>query len=243
MSPWTLTGLAALLLILPLALRPQAPPDRVEFRGLLSCLWYVNIAYCAIVHRLTTEAAPLPATGPAILISNHTCNIDNFLLQAATRRKLSFLIARMYYDAPLFRPFCERLGCIPVDPGRFTSASRAAIKALGEGRIVAVFPEGQILPTSGREIGEGKPGVAFIALKAKVPVIPAYIRGTPESNKVWVSFFTPSEARVVYGPPIPPPEPEGRGGHHERDQLAAMTESYMAAIRALRERDPGREPG
>lgn len=237
MSPWLPSGLAALLLALPIAIKPRTPPTW-EFRGFLAFLWYLNAAYCTLIHRLETEAAPLPASGPAILISNHTCNIDHFLLQVGSGRKLGFLIAREYYDYWAFRPFCRMIGCIPVNrDGKDTAATRSAIRALKEGRVVPIFPEGRILPTSGREIGEGKPGVAFIATRAGVPVIPAYIRGTPRTNIFWKAFLTPSHARVVYGSPIDPAEFARPKGHDaEREALHDATERLMGAIRDLRDR-------
>ncbi len=241
MSPWTPVGLAAFLLILPRFFRPR-PTTASDFDGLLSFLWYVNAGYCSIVHRLQTEPAPLPDRGPAILIANHTCNIDHCLLQAGSGRKLGFLIAREYHDNWLIRPICRLIGCIPVNrDGRDLAATRAALRALRDGRVVPMFPEGRILQTSGREIGEGKHGVAFLAIRAKVPVIPAYIWGTPRSNILWRSITTPSSARVVYGTPIDPTS-DGLPQDHadERAALAATTERYMDAIRALRDREQAR---
>ena len=237
MSPWTLLALAALLLALPVTFRSKAPADW-EFSGFLAFLWYLNAAYCAIVHRLVTEPAPLPKSGPAILISNPTCNIDHFLLQAGCGRKLGFMIAREYYEIWAFQPFCRLIGCIPVNrDGKDTTATRSALRALKEGRVLPLFPEGRILTTSGREIGKGKPGVAFLATRAKVPVIPAYIRGTPRSNNFPRSFFTPSDARVYYGEPIDPTRFDLPEGHEaERAALTTITEMMMGTIRDLRDR-------
>ncbi len=244
MSPPNLLGVAALLLLLPYLLAPR-PPGPWEFRGFLALIWYINATYCAIIYRLRTEAAPLPATGPAILIANHTCNIDSFLLQATTGRQLGFLIARQYYDFWMFHLPCKLIGCIPVNSdGREVAATKAALRALAAGRVLPLFPEGRMLTTSGREIGEAKLGVALIALKARVPVIPAYIRGTPRSKNIWISLTTPSSARVVYGPPIEADEyaplAEGRGD--QRAAWAATTARFMAAIRALRDRELARDP-
>jgi 1-acyl-sn-glycerol-3-phosphate acyltransferase len=238
MNPWTPLALAVSMLALPVAFRPPKPRDDREFTGLLAILWRINVVYCAVVHRLKTEPAPLPRVGPAILIANHTCNIDHFLLQAGSRRKLGFLISRSYYDVWAFRPFCRLVDCIPVNSdGKDSSAPRAALRALGEGRILPLFPEGRMHPMSGLEIGEARPGVAFLATKAKVPVVPAYIRGTPRSKQFLVSFFTPSESRVYYGEPIDPSQfviPEGHDS--QRAALAATTERLMDAIRALKDR-------
>ena len=60
---------------------------------------WLTIAYCGLWHRLKTNGwAPLPETGPAILIANHTCGIDHLILQAGCRRVLGFMIAREYYE-------------------------------------------------------------------------------------------------------------------------------------------------
>lgn len=233
MSVPILLTLSVGLLALPVLMR-FTDVERPEVRGGLRLLWWLNAAYCAALHRLRTESAPLPEHGPAILIANHTCGIDNFLLQAGCRRVLGFLILDVFYNHWLCRPFCILLKCIPVKrDGRDLAATRAALRALESGRVVPMFPEGRIHPTSGREIRAGKPGVAFLAMKSRVPVVPAYIRGTPETANVWEALATPSDARVLYGPPIDlsdvPNDPD-------RETLAAVTERLMAAIHALRER-------
>ena len=124
------------------------------------------------------------------------------------------------------------------DQAKDLAATRSALRALEEGRVVPMFPEGKILPQSGEAIGEGKHGVAFLALRAKVPVIPAYIRGTPRSNEFRRSFFTPSHARVVYGPPIDPAEFSNHDtATDERAFLTTTTDRFMAAIAALRDHE------
>ena len=89
------------------------------------------------------RTAPLPEHGPAILISNHTCGIDHVLLQAACDRLLGFMVAREYYEIPLLEPWCRLVGCIPVNrDGRDFAATRAAIRALKDGRRAAHFSGG-----------------------------------------------------------------------------------------------------
>jgi 1-acyl-sn-glycerol-3-phosphate acyltransferase len=228
-------ALTTLVLISPWVLRPRRDP-KPEVRGLLRLLWWINAAYCAGWHRLETGRAPLPEHGPAILVANHTCGIDNFLLQAGCRRVLGFLIAQDWYDQWLCHPFCVLLGCIPVRrDGRDVAATRAALRALEQGRVVPIFPEGKITPSSGRQIGEGKAGAAYIALHARVPVIPAYIRGTPPTADIWEALYTPSHARVSYGPPIDLSD-LGRDGRADKADIAAATERLMGAIRVLRDR-------
>ncbi len=241
MSPWVLPLLSTLILVLPRALAPsrRATP---EIHGVIRLLWRLNLLYCRVVHRLQLAGpAPLPAHGAAILIANHTCGIDHMLLQAASRRLLGFMIAKEFHDFWVCRPFCQMIRCIPVRrDGRDLAALRAALRALEEGRVVPIFPEGRILPASGRELGEGKSGAAFIALHARVPVIPAYIRGTPETKNVWKALVIPSRARMAFGAPIdlsdfPPGLPI------DKPTLAAVTERLMDALRELRLASLGRE--
>ena len=197
--------------------------------------WMV-IAYCALWHRLRTNGwAKLPESGPAILIANHTCGIDHLVLQAGCRRVLGFMIAREYYDWSLIHWFCKRVGCIPVNrDGRDIYATRAALRALKEGRVLPIFPEGQITPSSGRELGPMRPGAAFLAIRSGVPVIPAYIRGTPETNQIGPSCATPSRSVVVFGDPIDLSDlkPAQAG---DKDVQAEVSRRFFQALVDLRQ--------
>ncbi|WP_406696116.1 lysophospholipid acyltransferase family protein [Singulisphaera sp. Ch08] len=233
MNPGLLLSLTALVLAGPWVLMPR-PRVRPEIVGILRPLDWLNRLYCGLWHRLRLEnRCPLPEHGAAILIANHTCSIDHMLLQAGSRRVLGFIIAQEYFDNRILHPICVRLGCIPVRrDGQDLSAIRAALRTLEQGRVVPVFPEGRILPTSGRELGPGRPGVAFLALHARVPVIPAFICDTPPSNEVLKSLSTPSHSRVIFGPPIDlsdmPSTPP-----YDRSVLTTVTDRMMDAIRGL----------
>lgn len=242
---WLLGSAALLVSPWLLAPRGRVAGPRPEVRGHLDGLWWINRGYCTAMHGLVNlNEAPLPEHGPAILVANHTSNVDNLVLQAGCRRVLGFMVAREFYDMPVVGLFCRILRCIPVRrDGRDLSATREALRALADGRVLPIFPEGRITPESGRSIGPGKPGAAFLALRARVPVIPAYIRGTPETNVLARALTTPSKVRVLYGPPIDLSDLLGRGDEvdpddHRRDKarLAAVTDRLMGAIQALRDR-------
>lgn len=235
MSATHLLLLSLGMLALPWALGHRQEQPEPELRRGMIFLWWLTRLYCGIWHRLDlTETTALPKTGPALLVSNHTCGIDHMLLQSQTRRPLGFLIAREIYEDRLLRPFYDLVGCIPVNRnGRDLSATRAAIRALKEGRVVPIFPEGRIHPHSGREFGEGKPGAAFIALRTGVPVIPAYLWGTPETNEIGRSLLTPSEAGVRFGPPLDLSDLRN-GRRDERASVAEATQRIMDAIIALK---------
>jgi 1-acyl-sn-glycerol-3-phosphate acyltransferase len=241
-SPWLFLVLTVLLLAIPAWLDgPGGKAMRfdamLEIRGPLAVAHRAFRLYGAVWHGLRFErTAPLPESGPAILIANHTCGIDHMLLQAASRRLLGFMIAREYYDSKWLRPLCEHIGCIPVNRnGHDLAAIRAALRALEEGRVLPIFPEGRILPASGRRMGEMKPGGAYLAIRAGVPVVPAYIIGTPATDEILPSLATPSRASLFFGEPIDlsdiPPERAG-----DKDVQAEVSRRFEAALLALQAR-------
>jgi 1-acyl-sn-glycerol-3-phosphate acyltransferase len=230
------------LLLIPRSFLPGVWAGRrtektAEIRGFRVVLAMVIRTYCALWHRLAVDRwAPLPPSGPAILISNHTCGIDHLLLQASSRRVLGFMIAREYYEWWWLRRWCEYVGCIPVNrDGRDVAAIRSALRALSEGRVLPIFPEGHIVPCSGRRLGEIKPGSAYLAIRAQAPVIPAYIAGTPPTDSIVTSLTTPSRARVTFGDPIDLSDiPVDQAG--DRAVQAVVSERFEKALLALQAR-------
>ncbi|OJW12670.1 MAG: hypothetical protein BGO49_24940 [Planctomycetales bacterium 71-10] len=245
MNAWSLLALTAILLVLPLLLRPgRRPPERPrkadEFGPFLLLLWWAIRTYSRLWHGLRFEGwAPLP-DGPAILIANHTCCIDHVLIQARCRRVLGFVIARDMYDLPIVHHFCVRSGCIPVDrDGRDLRAMRAALRALEEGRVVPIFPEGRITPEGGRALGPMRSGAAFLAVRSGVPVIPAFISGTPETIEIGPSLRRRSRSRIVFGPPVDLSDftPSQSA---DKDALARASERFERALLDLQARSLGR---
>lgn len=242
MSVWALVALTATLLMLPwiseLGARPFGrAPANPEIRGFLRVLEALNIVYCSVWHQLAIGSyAPLPDSGPAILISNHTCGIDHMLLQSRSKRLLGFMVAREYYEWKWIHWICKYIGCIPVNrDGRDFAATRAALRALREGRVLPIFPEGHIVPASGTKLDDMKPGTAYLAIHAQVPVIPAYIHGTPRTNEIIESIVTPSRAHVIFGEPIDLSDIH-RDGAGDKKVQAEVSERFKRAFLALQAR-------
>lgn len=173
---------------------------RVDGDPLSLLLWRINRIYCRVFHRFSWKGPdPLPERGGALLVSNHRSSVDPFILSAATRRVISFLIAEEYYRIPLLRLLFEWMGCIPVRRDeKDAGAVRKALRALREGRVVCIFPEGGI----GRGLEHSRPGVGYLSLRSGVTVIPAKIDGTPEAGSIWRSLLRRSSSRVRFGQPL-----------------------------------------
>jgi 1-acyl-sn-glycerol-3-phosphate acyltransferase len=174
----------------------------------------------------------LPRRGPVLLVSNHTSPADPLLLQCATRRLISFLMAREYFSIPFLGWVFQLSKTIPVNrTGRDIAAFKAAIRALEEGRVIGVFPEGGI-NLDPNTLREGKPGAAMFALMTRVPVIPAFIERRKHTNGLIDGLLWPAEARIFFGHRIELRPYYGR--RHDREVLPEVTELMMRSIEQLR---------
>lgn len=158
--------------------------------------------FCARFHRLQYEPLPVPETGGAIVAANHLSGLDPIILSAASRRPLRFVIATEQYERPILRWFYDQIGCIPVDrTGAPEKAFYAARRALAEGQIVVLFPQGRIRrPEDKRR--PLKRGVIALAAMAQVPIIPARVSGVAGVGRLVAAVFIRSHARVHAGEPI-----------------------------------------
>lgn len=169
--------------------------------------WYgLNLFFTRVLWR-TTVSGPLPiAPGQgAVIVCNHISGIDPLLIQLTTgRRKVHWMVAREYVDNWFMRYALITVGSIPVNRGGIdTAATKHAIRICQQGGLVGLFPEGRINRTPETELLlPGRPGSAFVALKAKVPVIPCYVSGAPYGGSALSSFFMPARSHVVVGEPI-----------------------------------------
>jgi 1-acyl-sn-glycerol-3-phosphate acyltransferase len=123
---------------------------------------------------------------------------------------------------------------LPVDrhrAGGDVAALRATLEAL-RSHPVLVFPEGT------RRAGDdaiGMPGVGWLALRARVPVLPAVLEGTRAAlpRGAWWPRRVRLTLRV--GPPIDLGAARGDGRASDRAQEA--TAAIMRAIAALEARE------
>jgi 1-acyl-sn-glycerol-3-phosphate acyltransferase len=100
--------------------------------------------------------------------------------------------------------------------------------------VLPIFPEGKVTPSSGEVLGEIRPGAAFIAIRAGVPVIPAYIRGTPPTDQIGQSLVTPSQSRVTFGQPIDL-SMYSRRQAGDKDVIAEVSQIFRQVLLELRD--------
>lgn len=203
-----------LALGLPLLIRAGLRACQADWgRGWCNCLDGLVRIFAHRYHRLSAELIPLPERGGALLVSNHVSGLDPFLLLAATRRPLRFMIATEEYQRFGLTWLFKAAGCIPVDrSGRAEQSFRLAVRALKAGEVVALFPHGK-LHLDSDPAHPIKPGVQKLAALAEVPIYPARITGVAGAGKVAAAVFERSHAKVSAYTPYQPAavrEPEFR---------------------------------
>ena len=194
----------------------------------------LNCVLCRVVYRVRPiSPPPLPPTGSALLVCDHTSLSDGFVLFATGGRLITFVIARKVYERPHLRWVFQAFDCIPVSRGTTdVGAVRAMVTALDEGKVLGMFPEGGIDEYRDER---GHLGVGYLALKTGAPVIPASIIWDKTRPKNLLrALLTPGQAVVRYGTPIQ----LGFDSDPDREKICEATEQVMRTIRELRVRTP-----
>ena len=118
--------------------------------------------------------------GKVIFVANHRSNMDIVVLNMALFRNQKMLAKKELFKNKLLGGFFKKMGCIPVDRGQTDlNAIKLSLKVLKNEKILTIFPEGTRNKTSA-ELGEVKTGACMIAIKAKAPVVPVWIKKKPK---------------------------------------------------------------
>jgi 1-acyl-sn-glycerol-3-phosphate acyltransferase len=171
-------------------------------------------------------AAHVPPNGPLILASNHRSNMDPVLLAAAVRRPVAFMSKAELFVWPL-GTILRLIGQFPVQRGGIDrEALRRTSAALAQGWVLGLFPEGTRGDGSFASV---HPGLAYILLRERCPVLPVAIFGTERVRRRvgWLPFASP--VRIVIGPPIDlPAAPADRSGR--RSASEALRQRLQAFV-------------
>lgn len=206
--------------------------------------YYFARAICRAVFRILGRwdvrgRENVPATGGVILAVNHKSYADPPIAGCAVKRRCWFLAKEELFRNLLFGWLIRALGAFPVKRGSpDIGALRHALRLLGEGKCLIVFPEGTRMPPG--ELGEAEPGVCLIVQKSGAPVVPVYLHDTHRFLAPGGFWIRPARIRVRIGEPVvfPSNSPSGREG------LTQIGERIISELARLRDQVPagsGRE--
>lgn len=119
----------------------------------------------------------LNTEGGFIICGNHTAMIDPVIVSINTKRQIHYMGKKELFDSKFWSYIFRNLGAFPVDrEGVSLSAIKSSLNILKNGGILGIFPEGTRI-RNGYDEKNAKPGIAMIANKANVNILPVYIRG------------------------------------------------------------------
>ena len=150
----------------------------------------------------------IPATGAAILASNHLSIIDSVYLPYMVPRPVVFPAKAEYFTArgPVSRVWAAYLRStnqLQIDREGARSATAtldAAVDILRRGDLFGFYPEGTRSP-DGR-LYRGRTGIGYLALNSGAPVIPVAMFGTRKMMPPGSRLIRPAKIKILIGRPI-----------------------------------------
>lgn len=116
--------------------------------------------------------------GGLIVCGNHISMIDPVILAVSTKRQIHYMGKKELFENKFLSYIFSKLGAFPVDrQGTSLSAIKSSLNVLNNGGVLGIYPEGTRVK-SGYDENNAKAGIALIANKAKVKILPVYLEGT-----------------------------------------------------------------
>ena len=183
----------------------------------------------------------IPATGAAIIASNHLSVSDSIFLPLMIYRPMSFLAKSDYFTGKglkgwATRVFMQGTGQIPIDRtgGKASEASlNTGLQVLGRGDLLGIYPEGTRSPDG--KLYRGRTGLARMALTARVPVIPVVMIGTDDVMPIGRSIPRVGRVGMVIGEPLD--FSRFHGMESDRFVLRSVTDEIMVALQRMGEQE------
>jgi 1-acyl-sn-glycerol-3-phosphate acyltransferase len=158
---------------------------------------------------------------------NHIAFVDPVVVMGSLPRMIVPMAKIEAYKVPIWGLFPRIWRVIPVSRGELDrKALRMALEVLAAGEIILVAPEG----TRGTSLGQGKEGVAYLAVKSGAQVIPVAIEGTKGFPSIYPIGWHKPGAAIRLGPPFRFKPIEGKVS---RQRLRLMTDEAMYVLASM----------
>ncbi|MGH8518887.1 MAG: MFS transporter, partial [Panacagrimonas sp.] len=147
----------------------------------------------SLLYRIRTQGLEnVPETGGAIVTPNHVSFVDALIIGGTVRRPIRFVMYHKIFRIPVLNFIFRTARAIPIAPAREDAAllQKAFVeieRALRDGELVGIFPEGALTPDG--EIQQFKPGIEKMLETTPVPVIPLAVRG------LWLSMWSRRDSK------------------------------------------------
>ncbi len=174
----------------------------------------------------------VPKRGAFIFAANHASYLDPVLLGTSLHRSLNYMARDTLFEKRWLAWALKKVHVFPVK--RHESDFRAikeSIKILKKGNPLVIFPEGT--RTKDGNLKRPKPGAGFIAAKAAVPIVPAYVQGSFAALPRGIKTLKRHPVKVYIGRPLD----FGKlyaGNNINRDVYQRISDDIMERIAELK---------
>jgi 1-acyl-sn-glycerol-3-phosphate acyltransferase len=213
--------------------------DGVAMRPFYRAWRLLGRTFFRLVFRVRVEGLEhVPRQGGYVVSLNHTSIFDPPLVGTIIPIEMRFMAKRQLFT--FFPPFgwlLGAVGAIPIDRGvADRHAIRQCVDVLRSGYPLSVFPEGtRNLAARGQPRG----GAAFLALHARVPVLPGAILSPYRVGQpLWVRFGAPIDWRDLGATAA-----GDASGHERLERLSRRIMEEIERIHAELARDNGPTAG
>jgi len=197
-------------------------------RGYRAAWVTVNVLFTLLFTRRTRGREFIPKEGGFIVACNHISFWDPPLVGDAIPREVHFLAKEELFRNRAFAWLIRSLNAIPIRRGMVDPRSvKSALEAMAGGKGLVMFPEGGRVRNGA--LKPALPGVGLLSVKAGVPVVPAYIKGSDSIKKAILRL---TQIDIVFGEPYFPPSEEKSGS--SKELYRAVGEEVMTRIAALK---------
>lgn len=178
----------------------------------------------------------VPQQGPFIAMMNHIYFVDPVLVATLTPRNIVIMSKIENYQNPLLALVMHLYGTFPVHRGELDmTAIRTSLRMLKEGHGLLMAPEGTRSKT--RTLQEGRDGMAWLALRSQVPIVPVALSGQEYLGHN-LRRLRRTPLRVVFAEPfcfrsVLDPQRPSTALRAPREQLHRMTQEAMYVLASL----------
>jgi 1-acyl-sn-glycerol-3-phosphate acyltransferase len=193
-------------------------------------------AYAVLLLRMDVcWHSPLPK-GPVLFAANHPSTTDPIFVHLLTRQPVRIMITNKAFSIPVLGTLMRKVNHISVIPGKGEEVLEEARQALARGQSVMIFPEGLVSPEDG--FHAPRSGVARLALKAGVPVVPLgislarkgcrFIPAVFDGQPDIITWYLHGPYAITIGRPL-----YFQGDANDKPAVRGVAEKIMEHIRSL----------
>ena len=197
------------------SVRPETTWKKIERATIKTIIYGV---YRILFRIEITNSENLPIDEPCIVCANHINYWDAVGLVVTSKKRIRFIAKEDLFNSRFLNWLAHIFDVIPIKRGkRDLDSMKICLKALKNGETLGIFPEG-----TRKGLAKGakvQNGAAYMAMKAKVKVVPVGIQG---------NFKPFTKVKLNYGKPLD--FSNLNKANPEKDNLEIATKEIMDNI-------------